>query len=167
MLYDLTVIDVGDSHMTMRMGHRYSLVNRTRTTFTQLVGVVPMRPFKPVYGQVGDSVLDLDYPDHLTERGWQVPVEVPPESVTRVEFVADISYRMPDSNVFATYLPATSFRLELRYPPNTVRMVVESLLATPVMGERLASGVVVYEPKGPLRAFEGFKIDWLSPKPAW
>jgi hypothetical protein len=164
MTYDLKVHDVNDEHLEMRMGHSYRLVNRTRVSYSQVVGIVPMRPFKPVYGRLGDSPLDIDDPDQLTERGWRVQHEFPAESVTEVEFVADVNYRMPDSDVFATYLPATSFELTLRYPPESVRVVVESLLPSPVFPERLASDLVAYRPPRALRAYEGFKIDWLRPK---
>lgn len=164
MRYDLRVLDVGDDGLTMRLAVSYRLCNRTRNDYTQVVGLVPMRPYVPVFAQIGDMDIDVNQPDYLTERGWQVSHTFAGSSTTEVQFVADVHYRMPDADVFATYLPATDFEMTVRYPPQDVRIVAESLLPSPVRPERVADGLMVFRPQGAILAYGGFRLDWLCPK---
>ncbi|MGI8414118.1 MAG: hypothetical protein ACR2QA_16830 [Solirubrobacteraceae bacterium] len=160
--YSLTVRSVRDHELDMRFGLKYRLVNRMRNSYTQIVGLVPMRPFDPVYGRIGRTELEIDAPEHRTERGWLVPHEFGASSTTDVEFVADVRYRLPDSDLYATYLPATDFQLRVDYPAESLRVVAEPLLATTFERERVSDGVLIFRPAGALRAYEGFKLDWLA-----
>lgn len=163
MKYDLHVRDVDRDHLTMEFKVNYRLVNRTETSYQQTVGVVPMRPFQPIYGEIAGDELDVNHPDYLTERGWQVPHNFEAGSVTEVAFVVNVTYRMPDADIFATYLPATDFELKIRFPPEKVRVVAECLLPATVRRQELARGAYVYRPPGAVLAYGGFRLDWLIP----
>jgi hypothetical protein len=162
--YDLRFGEIAAQHTLVRFGLSYRLVNRTRTDHRHTVGVVPMRPFTPIFARIGETDA-LDNPEHITERGWQVPFTFPSGSVTDVQFVVDVKYRMPDADIYATYLPATDFELKVRYPADRVRVVAEPMLRGPVSPEHIAQGLIRYHPRGALLAFEGFRLDWLAPRP--
>lgn len=162
--YELQVRDLAEDHLTMRLALSYKLVNRTEDAHRQTVGVVPMRPFSPIFGQIANRDLDTSHPDYLTERGWQVPYEFAAGSATDISFVVDVKYRMPDADVFATYLPATDFKLTVRFPHERLRVVAESHLASDVTPEEVAKGYLIYRPPGAVLAYGGFKLDWLAPR---
>lgn len=161
--YDLRIEDIADGHLSIRFALSYRLFNRTSGHVSQIIGIVPMRQMVPVYGRVGDVELPLDDPDHFTERGWQVSHEFPAESATPVQFVAMVRYRLPDADLFASYLPATALRLSLRYPHDELRIVVEALLPQRVRPQHIAKGVVEYHAPGAVLAYQGFKVDFLPP----
>jgi hypothetical protein len=162
MEYDLHVTAVSDASIAMRLGVSYQLVNQLRIDFNQTVGIVPMRPFTPIYGEIDGKQLDVRHPDFLTARGWQIPYEFPARSKTRVKLVADVTYRLPDADVFATYLPATDFRLKLRFPDDSIDVFAEPLMRARISPDEIAKGVREYNPSGALLAYEGFRIDWVA-----
>ena len=142
--YDLRFKEVRETYAIMHFGLSYSLVNRTHTDYMQNVGVVPMRPFKPVFGSIAGQEIDPDQPDYINERGWRVQHEFPAGSVTEIQFVVDV-----------------------KYPADKVRVVAESMMRSPASPENIARGVVRYRPGGALLAYEGYRLDWLAPKPAF
>ena len=162
--YQLNVHEVGPDYLMMRLGLSYTLINRTENSYTQSVGVVPMRSFEPVLGRIGDRVLDTGQPDHLTERGWQVPHEFQAGSETKVAFVVKVKYRMPDADVFATYLPATDFELTVEYPHDKVRIINESHLPREALLDEITDGYRVYKAEGAVLAYGGLRLDWLEPR---
>lgn len=162
MEYDLEVTAVGEASITMKLGVCYQVVNRLQIDFHQVVGLVPMRPFEPVYGEIAGQELDLKHPDFLTARGWQIPHAFPAQSKTEVKLVANVTYRLPDADVFATYLPTTEFSLKLRFPDEAIEVIAESFMRTRITSEEIAKGVRRYRPPGALLAYEGLRIDWVA-----
>ncbi|HEX8645891.1 MAG TPA: hypothetical protein VF715_03255 [Thermoleophilaceae bacterium] len=160
--YDFKVTDVSSEALTVRLGLNYRLVNATRSTHLHTVGLVPMRPLAMQYARIGSREPSPD--DNVTVRGWQVQQEFPPRSSTAVTLVADVSYRLPDTDVFATYLPATKFELYVNYPADILQVYAESLLPDRVDPERLAPGVLRYCPRRAVLSYHGFKLDWLPRK---
>jgi hypothetical protein len=77
-----------------------------------------------------------------------------------VNLVANVFYRLPDADVFATYLPSTDFCLKLNVPAEALVMSAESLMRARVSGNQITDGVREFRPPGALLAFEGFRIDW-------
>ena len=162
MEYDLEVVAVEDASITMKLGISYRVVNRLKIGLHQIIGLVPMRPFDPVYGEIAGKQLELKHPDFLTARGWQIPHEFPAQSKTEVKLVANVKYRLPDADVFATYLPATDFSLRIRFPENAIDVFAEPFMRTRITPEEIAKGVREYRPPGALLAYEGFRIDWVA-----
>lgn len=162
MEYELEVTDVDDASITMKLGVSYRVVNRLKIGFHQVVGLVPMRPFEPLYGEIAGKQLDLKHPDFLTARGWQIPYEFPAQSKTEVKLVANVEYRLPDADVFATYMPATEFSLKLRFPDDEIDVFAEPFMRARITPEQIAKGVREYRPPGALLAYEGFRIDWVA-----
>lgn len=76
----------------------------------------------------------------------------------------EIEYRLPDSELFLTYLPALTFEVNLRVPRDRLRFIGEALMPDHLSREASVSGSVeeiTYRSSGPVLAYWGLKLDWV------
>jgi predicted phosphodiesterase len=167
--YTFDVLDVRftDGLLRVRLRYQYGIVNPTDIRLGHRPGLTPVRPLRIEGIRIDGEPIDLTNPDIYTERGIIVPIELEPRSETEVDLEAEVDYRLPDAEVFLTYLPSLSFEVNLRYRPDDLRFIGEPLMPEALTrhegeADETDRVPVTYQAKGPVLAYWGIKLDWQA-----
>ena len=110
--------------------------------------------------RIGDVEYDTENPSYRSESGLQIPFHVPPRAEISVELEDEVLYGVADSDLFASYLPATDLAMTIVNPFPNLRVVVESLFRDKIEPTVTTSGRR-YEAIGAVLPYQGFKVDWM------
>ena len=119
--YRLTFLSTDANSTHVRIELNYVLHNRTSFTSTTVAVLTPMRPsVRYTTVKVDGRDLDANNASFRTKAGMQVPVEVKGNSSVPISLVAEVDYWRSDSDLFASYLPASRMTLTIvnKRPPN-------------------------------------------------
>jgi hypothetical protein len=161
--YLFQVEEVLDGLCRVRLALSYAVVNPTRSPIRTDPSLTPVRPCRFIRVEIGNEHVDFDDPELRSERGINVPVDVPANSELPVWLEAEVEYRFPDSDLFATYMPSLDYELRIEYPEDLMRFVAKSMLNGRAAQTRPHPGVLVYSSRGAVAEFSGIKLDWMPP----
>ncbi len=157
--YALDVLDVSPSNMTARLQLSFTLVSLSDRTQRVPLTFTPGRPARNYRGRVGEAEIDTSHPDVRIGRGLALSARLEPEVALPVAFSADVTWGIPDSNHFSTYMPSIDFELALNYPENALTFVVVPL--TPDMvPPRRSLGRELYRFERSALPYQGFMVFW-------
>lgn len=158
--YELLVRDVERDALTAKLRLEYTLVNATQSEQRYQATLTPLRPTRDLCATVGGATMDLEDPDVMTARGLSLPIRLAPNAHVEVTLSAEVTYRVPDTELFLTYLPALDYELAVEHPNDEIELIVESLL--PDRAERVEDGPgrIVYCARGIALSYQGVKLDW-------
>lgn len=164
--YTFEVIEILPDRKSLRVNltNSYAVVNPTSIRLEHRPALTPVRPLHVTKAVIADEQVDLTNPDFDTERGLVIPMTLPPHSETHVDLCGEVEYRLPDSEVFLTYLPALQYHVELRFIDIELRFIGEPLMPRHLTREASYDGPIAhvrYRAKGPVLAYWGMKLDWL------
>lgn len=140
----------------------YVVVNRTKSEKEWTLGLTPsLKKVEVLSAKIDDKELDVDDPEYISQKGFLVTRQFPPESEIAVEFIARWEYHVTDADIFISYLPTTDFQLTVLNPFPDLRVVVQSLLAKKAEPEKIEGGGVRYRSDGATMPYQGFKLSWM------
>ncbi len=160
--YTFTTIKVTGENLLVRLKLEYTVVNRTKDPQDLLVVLTPMRRSVTfLQAVIGGVAYDVNDPHYRTQSGLRIPCRVAGGSSTTVVLEDEVHYREEDSDLLASYAPATDLTLVVQNDLPEVRIVVESLFSSPVV-PIVKGGERRYHAPGALLPYQGFKVDWMS-----
>ena len=161
--YWFRVTEVRDDRVDVRLELSYALVNPTETPLQYSPGLTPGRRNTVVEAKVDEQSIEVEGLTYEPRSGPSFAVMLPPEGERSIRIAADVEYRLPDANVFLTYIPAVDFEIRLSYPPDQIEFTPEPLMPERFLRESTAEGDVTLRSSGPVLAYQGLKLDWRAP----
>jgi hypothetical protein len=159
--YTFRVVAVEAQSIWIELTLSYVVINRTKSEREWTFGLTPsLKKVEVMSARIDNKDLDVDDPEYISERGFLLTREFPPNSEFAVEFVARWQYHITDADIFISYLPTTDFELIVLNPFPALRVVVQSLLAKKAEPEKIQGGVR-YKSDGATIPYQGFKLSWM------
>jgi|GEM_PF-6633341 len=158
--YRFEILEVTDHKVVARLKLSYELVNATNEPRSYLAGLPSERPTKYIAANVGDGgpnlALDAQY---VAENLLEFPVQLQPMADVLVSVEAEITYRVPDSESLATFVPSLDYALEL-VGSDSLRLNVQPQMPDKPERSHREPNIDVYEATHPVLDYQGLRLDW-------
>jgi hypothetical protein len=107
---------------------------------------------------------DVGNPTCLTDTGLIIAYRLAPEQSVRVAFSADVTFRLPDAELLASYIPASDLTLiVVNDHEASVRVSVDPMCRFDTRFDR-SGKKKKYFSSGAVLPYEGFRLDFLPPE---
>jgi hypothetical protein len=158
-VFRVVVENVTDESAQFLTELAYDVTNRTETPHHWYIGKRLRRPtlLREVY--FNGLQRDADGLDNRDARGLRVPCLLEPGQTGSVVVRVRENMRVPDSELYTSYYPATDLRVQVTFPDGLISFDVEQLYFMKVQPIRENGTLDIYMNRGIL-PYQGLRLNW-------
>lgn len=158
-VFRITVDNVADSSARFLTELSYNVTNRADSAHHWYIGKTFRNPVSIREVFFNGVRRDAEGLDNRDARGLRVPCLLEAGETGEVLIRVQEDVRLPDSDLYTSYYPATDLRVNVTFPEDLIAFDVERLYFVKVQPRREAGTLDIYMDRGVL-PYQGLRLNW-------